>query len=373
MKKVANNKDDYLIALNELAEKGMDTQTVVEVLEAALAAAYKKNFVTEKKDSDVQIKARVTDGGIKVYAYKTVVEFADDDESQSEISLADAREISGRYNIGDVIEVEVTPNNFKRIAATTAKQVVIQRLREAEREKLYSKVSEKKRNNENVVCTVERIENDNLYVMIDGDEVEAELPRKEQVRTEEYYVGQKLYACISDINTELKNARVILSRTHPDFVKNLFRKEVAEIAQGIVEIKSVSRDAGSRTKIAVWSNDPDVDPQGACIGKGGERVKNIGKELGNEKIDIIKWSENPSEFIAASLSPAQVISVEIIEDGEDTRTEEPVKRTRERKGKAKVKVPEYQLSLAIGKSGQNVSLAAKLTGWKIDISTDEEE
>jgi len=327
-------------------EKGISEDVIWDALDAALVAAYKRNFISAQ-NAEVKI---THDNGIRVFACKEVVELVEDDESQTQISVDDARKISGHYSVGDIVEIEVTPKNFGRIAAMTAKQVVTQRLREAERGIIYSEYTEKA--NDIVSGKIQRIERGNVFV--DIGKIEALLPVNEQVKGETYEMQQWIKCYVSEVKPGTKNTQILLSRTHPGLVRKLFAQAVPEIQDGIVEIKSVSREAGSRTKIAVHSNDPDIDPQGACIGPGGLRVKNIGDELNNEKIDIIKWSEDPAEFIAASLSPSQVLSVEVNEEEKS----------------AKVKVPEYQLSLAIGKSGQNVRLAAKLTGWKIDISTD---
>ena len=252
------------------------------------------------------------------------------------------------YNVGDVVNIEVTPRDFGRIAAMTAKQVVTQRLREAERGIIYSEFTEKE--NDIVSGRISRIERGNVFV--DIGKLEAMLPVNEQPSNEKYEIGQMLLCYVSDVRNGTKGTQIMLSRTHPGLVKRLFIREVPEIADGIVEIMGVSREAGSRTKIAVWAEDRNIDPQGACIGPKGARVQAIGDELKDEKIDIVKWSEDPAEFIAASLSPSKVLSVDV---DYDEKT-------------AKVTVPENQLSLAIGKSGQNVRLAARLTGWKIDIS-----
>lgn len=328
-------------------EKGISEDVILDALDAALVAAYKRNFSTSQS---AQVKISRESGDIKVFAQKEVVEVVEDGNSQTQISLEDAKKISGQYNVGDIVDIEVTPKNFGRIAAMTAKQVVTQRLREAERGIIYSEYTEKA--NDIVSGKIQRVERGNVFV--DIGKIEALLPVKEQVKNEDYEIHQWIKCYVSEVKNGTKGTQIVLSRTHPGLVRKLFYQEVPEIQEGIVEIKSVSREAGSRTKIAVYSNDPDIDPQGACIGPGGMRVKNIGEELRNEKIDIIKWSENPAEFIAASLSPSQVLAVEINEEEKS----------------ASVKVPDYQLSLAIGKSGQNVRLAAKLTGWKIDISTD---
>lgn len=326
-------------------EKGISPDVLIDALEAALVAAYKKNFNSAQ---NVEVQIDREKGSIKVFAQKEVVDLVYDD--QEEISLDDARAINGNYNIGDIVNIEVTPKNFGRISAMTAKQVVTQRIREAERGIIYSEYTEK--TNDIVTGTVERIERGNVF--IDIGKIEAMLPEKEQPLGETYEIGQMIKCYVSEVRSGTRGTQIVVSRTHPGLVKKLFETEVPEIAEGIVEIKNIAREGGSRTKIAVYSNDPNVDAQGACIGPKGLRVQNIGDELRNEKIDIVKWSEDPAEFIAASLSPAKVISTEINEEEKS----------------AHVTVPEYQLSLAIGKSGQNVRLAARLTGWKIDISAE---
>lgn len=326
-------------------EKGISPEVLIDALEAALVAAYRKNFNSAQ---NVKVEIDKEKGGVKVYAQKTVVETVEDEQEQ--ISLENAREISGNYEIGDVVNIEVTPKDFGRISAMTAKQVVTQRIREAERGIIYSEYTEK--TNDIVSGRVERVERGTVF--IDIGKIEAILPEKEQPYGETYAVGEMIKCYVSDVRSGARGTQIIVSRTHPGLVKRLFEQEVPEIAEGIVEIKSVAREGGSRTKIAVYSTDPDVDAQGACIGPRGMRVQNIGDELRDEKIDIVKWSEDPAEFIAASLSPAKVLSTEINEEEKSAR----------------VTVPEHQLSLAIGKSGQNVRLAARLTGWKIDISAE---
>lgn len=326
-------------------EKGIGAEVLIDALEAALVAAYKKNFSSAQ---NVEVIINRDKGTVGVYAQKEVVDTVEDDQEQ--ISLDDAREINGNYNIGDIVNIEVTPKNFGRISAMTAKQVVTQRIREAERGIIYSEYTEK--TNDIITGPVERIERGNVF--IDIGKIEAMLPEKEQPAGETYEIGQMLKCYVSEVRSGTRGTQIIVSRTHPGLVKRLFETEVPEIAEGIVEIKNIAREGGSRTKIAVYSNDPNVDAQGACIGPKGMRVQNIGDELRDEKIDIVKWSEDPAEFITASLSPATVISTEINEE----------------ENSAKVIVPEHQLSLAIGKSGQNVRLAARLTGWKIDISAE---
>lgn len=345
--------NELITAIKDLClEKGINEDVILDALEAALVAAYKKNYYKGKNDDpNVLVSIDRETGDIKVYAQKTVVELAEDTREQ--ISLEDARKISGNYNIDDIVNVEVTPADFGRMSAMTAKQVVMQRIREAERGILSSEHEDKSLGL--VTGTIMLREDDKVYVSVEQyKDAEAILPKREQPEGEEYVQGDVMRFYVSDVKAGYRNTQLILSRTHPGLVKKLFEMEVPEIQEGIVEIKGIAREGGSRTKIAVFSNDPDIDAQGSCIGAKGMRVQNINDELRNEKIDIIKWSENPQEFITEALSPATVLSCEV--DTEDKS--------------AKVKVPEHQLSLAIGKSGQNVRLAAKLTGWKIDISAE---
>ena len=345
--------NELITAIKDLClEKGINEDVILDALEAALVAAYKKNYYKGKNDDpNVLVSIDRETGDIKVYAQKTVVELAEDTREQ--ISLEDARKISGNYNIGDIVNIEVTPADFGRMSAMTAKQVVMQRIREAERGILSSEHEDKSLGL--VTGTIMLREDDKVYVSVEQyKDAEAILPKREQPEGEEYVQGDVMRFYVSDVKAGYRNTQLILSRTHPGLVKKLFEMEVPEIQEGIVEIKGIAREGGSRTKIAVFSNDPDIDAQGSCIGAKGMRVQNINDELRNEKIDIIKWSENPQEFITEALSPATVLSCEI-----DTEEKS-----------AKVKVPEHQLSLAIGKSGQNVRLAAKLTGWKIDISAE---
>ena len=332
--------------LSEICEeKGISTDVMIDALEAALVAAYKKNFDSAQ---NVEVILDRESGVVKVYAKKKVVDLVF--EEAEEIDIEDARAINANYQLGDIVNIEVTPKDFGRISAMTAKQVVTQRIREAERGIIYSEYTEK--TNDIVSGKIERIERGNVF--IDIGKIEAMLPEKEQPAGETYEVGDMIKCYVSDVRSGTRGTQIIVSRTHPGLVKKLFEAEVPEIKEGIVEIKNIAREAGSRTKIAVYSTDENVDAQGACIGPKGIRVQNIGDELRNEKIDIVKWSEDPAEFIAASLSPAKVTSTVINEEEKS----------------ASVTVPEYQLSLAIGKSGQNVRLAARLTGWKIDISAE---
>ena len=340
-------------AIRDLCEeRGIDENVIIEALEAALVAAYKKNYYKGKNDApNVLVEIDRETGEIHVYAQKTVSDEVEDTREQ--ISVEDAKKISGNYEIGDTVNIEVTPKDFGRMSAMTAKQVVTQRIREAERGIIYN--NREDRSLGVVSGTVLLVRDDKVFVKVDKyPATEAVLPRREQPDIELYHPGDVMKFYISDIRSDARSTQLILSRTHPGLVRNLFETEVPEIGEGIVEIKGIAREGGSRTKIAVLSNDPDVDAQGACIGPRGMRVQAINDELKTEKIDIIKWSEDPAEFITASLSPAKVLSCEV---NEQDKT-------------AKVVVPENQLSLAIGKSGQNVRLAAKLTGWKIDITAE---
>ncbi len=342
---------ELLKALSDICEeKGIESDVILDALEAALVAGYKRNFNSAQ---NVEVQLDRKKGTVKVVAKKEVVEVEEEFNEQTQISLADAKKINGAYQIGDIVDIEVTPRDFGRIAAMTAKQVITQRLREAERGILYNEYT--KLANEIISGKVVRMERGNLY--IDIGKLEAvmpanEIPFSEQPISEHFKIHQRVSGYISEVKNGSKGMQIILSRTHPGLIRKLFEREVPEIQDGVVEIKNIAREAGSRTKIAVYAEDDDIDAQGACIGPKGMRVQNIVDELGEEKIDIIKWNKDPAVYIAASLSPSKVISVEINEEEKSSS----------------VTVPEYQLSLAIGKSGQNVRLAARLTGWKIDIT-----
>lgn len=349
-KKEKGTGKELIKALNDIClEKGIEPDIIFEALEAALIAAYKRNFASAQ---NVRVSIDKKTGNFGVYAQKTVVENIEEGMGQLQISIDAAKEISGDYEIGDIVDIEVTPRNFGRIAAMTAKQIVTQKIREAERGIIYSEYTEKL--NEIVSGNIQRIERGNVFV--DIGKLEAILPLNEQPVSERetYEIHQNIQCYVSEVKNGTKGTQIVLSRTHPGLVKKLFIREVPEIASGIVEIKSIAREAGSRTKVAVFTEDKNIDPQGACIGQNGSRVQLIGETLGDEKIDIVRWSENPEEFITESLSPAKVLSTEINEEEKS----------------AKVVVPDHQLSLAIGKSGQNVRLAVRLTGWKIDIVSD---
>ncbi|HBM81212.1 MAG TPA: transcription termination/antitermination protein NusA [Clostridiaceae bacterium] len=336
---------EFIEAITQLArEKNIKQEVLIEALESALVSAYKKNFGSAQ---NVKTAINPETGDVHVYAQKTVVDEVYD--KLLEIDINDAKAIDNKYKLGDVVDIEVTPRKFGRIAAQTAKQVVVQKIREAERGILYEEFSNKE--NDLIIGTVLRKDKQNVY--IDLGKIEASLGPGEQMPGEEYNFGDKLKLYIVEVKKTNKGPQVIVSRTHPGLVKRLFEQEVPEIFEGIVEIKGIAREAGSRTKIAVYSHDENIDPTGACIGQRGTRVQNIVDELKGEKIDVIKWSKDPEEFIASSLSPAKVISVTL----------------NEKEKSAKVVVVDYQLSLAIGKEGQNARLAAKLTGWKIDIKS----
>lgn len=339
---------EFLNALNEIVEtKGIDKEILIDTIEQALSTAYKKNF---GQAQNVEVEFDRDNGEVKVYSTRTVVDESDYYDSFLEIELTEARKISPSYEIGDVIRNEVTPSNFGRIAAQTAKQVVVQRLREAEREIVYNEFME--RESEIVDGEITRATPSVVYV--DLGKIEGVMPRSEKIDREIYKEGQRIKVYVSEVKKGSKGPQIIISRSNPGLVKRLFELEVPEIEQGIVQIKSIAREAGSRTKMAVKSVDDKIDPIGACVGPKGSRVKNIVDELGDEKIDIIKYSDDFAEFISASLSPSKVVKVEVDEEEKS----------------ALVVVPDYQLSLAIGKDGQNARLAAKLTGWKIDIKSE---
>ncbi len=337
---------DFIDALNEIEkEKGISKDIIFEALESALISSYRKNFGASQ---NAEVEMDKTTGQAKVFAIKDIVENVENE--YLEISLDDAKKIDDKYEIGDVARIEITPKDFGRIAAQTAKQVVIQRIKDAERDVIYDEFIN--RENEIITGMIQRISKNNVF--IDLGKTEGILPPTEQIEGEEYNQSDRLKLLILEVKKTTKGPQVILSRSHPGLIKRLFELEVPEISNGIVEIYSISREAGSRTKIAVYSKDPDVDPLGACVGFKGSRVKAIVDELNGEKIDIVIWSKDIGEFIANSLSPSKVLKVEVDE----------------KEKSALVVVPDYQLSLAIGRSGQNARLAAKLTNWKIDIKSE---
>ncbi|HJG96856.1 MAG TPA: transcription termination factor NusA [Romboutsia timonensis] len=339
---------EFMEALDELEkDRGIDKEVLIDTIEQALLTAYKKNFGSAQ---NVRVEIDRERGDVRVFSQRVVVDESDLYDTFLEIELKDAREISPNYELGDIIENEVTPKDFGRIAAQTAKQVVVQRIREAEREIVYNEFMDKE--NEIVTGEVARVNKNIVYVNL--GRIEAIMTQAEQIPGEHYQAGQKIKVYILEVKKTNKGPQIVVSRSHPGLVKRLFEFEVPEIFEGIVQIKSVSREAGSRTKMAVKSIDEKIDPIGACVGPKGSRVKNIVDELGDEKIDIIKYSDDPAEYISASLSPSKVEKVEVNEEEKS----------------ALVVVPDYQLSLAIGKEGQNARLAAKLTNWKIDIKSE---
>lgn len=337
---------ELLSAIEYLSkEKGVTADVICDSLEAVLITAYKKEY---DGNPNATVRLDRLTGDYSIVSPKTVVAEVADEEN--EISLEDARAIDKGYEEGDEILVDVTPKNFGRIAAQAAKQVMIQRLREAERNIVYDEFYG--RTDDIITGIIQRIEQKNVY--IDLGKAEAVLPYSEQIPTEEYTVGQRIKCYVVEVRNSPKGAQIQLSRTHPGLLKRLFELEVPEIYDGVVELHSVAREPGKRSKIAVYSRDPNVDCVGACVGPKGARVQNIVMELQNEKIDIVKWDEDPAVYIANALSPAQVVSVTIDEGAKSSV----------------VVVPDYQLSLAIGKAGQNARLAAKLTNWKIDIKSE---
>ena len=344
--KAIDNKE-LVLALEELErEKGIKKEYVLESIETALVTAYKRNFDSlENVKVDIDHKT----GATHIYAIKEVVEKPTN--TTLEISLEEALKINKQLKIGDSVEIEIVPKDFGRIAAQTAKQVIIQKLREVEREITYNEFNDRK--GEIVSGIIQKA--DHNIVVMDLGKLEGVMPVKEQIPTEKYHVNQKIKGVVLDVEKGQKGApQVIVSRSHPDFVRKLLEFEIPEIYEGVIEIKSVSRDPGYRSKVAVFSPDPNIDPVGSCVGQKGVRIQNVINELNGEKIDVIEWNEDPSIYIAAALLPAQILAVDI----------------KEKEKFAQVIVPDDQLSLAIGKSGQNARLAARLTNWKIDIKSE---
>ena len=339
-------KLDFINALEDIQrEKGVSKEILLEAIEAALISSYKRNFGSNQ---NVRVEIDEVTGEVKVLAQKTVVEEVED--PIQEISLEEAKDRDRKYELEDIVEEEVTPRNFGRIAAQTAKQVVVQRIREAERGVVFEEYVN--RSSEIITGTVSRVSKG--LVFVDLGKTEGMLEPSEQVPNETYVHNQRMKAYILDVKRTSKGPQIYLSRSHPGLVKRLFELEVPEIHEGTVEIIGISREAGHRSKLAVRSLDENVDPVGACVGHKGSRVQRIVEELNGEKMDIIKYSDVPEEFISEALNPSKVVSVHINPDGKSAR----------------VVVPDYQLSLAIGKEGQNARLAAKLTGWKIDIKSE---
>ena len=339
---------DFLNALTELErEKNISKEDIITAIEDAVELAYKKNYGNYP---NVRVLVDREDGEVLVLMSKEVVSEVEDD--MMEVSLEEARSYDERYEIGDVIEYQVDPKDFGRIAAQTAKQVVVQRIREAERRNSYDEFVNKQ--GEIVTAKIERINNGTMFLSVGNSE--GILPLSEQVKTESFNVGDRIKVYVIDVKKATKGPQIFLSRSHPGLVRRLFELEVPEISDGTVEIKGIAREAGSRTKIAVYSHDENVDPVGACVGNRGTRVQNIVDELFGEKIDIIVWDEDPAVLISNVLKPAEVEGVYI-------------NYVSEKEKMATAVVPEQQLSLAIGREGQNVRLAARVSGWKIDIKS----
>lgn len=336
---------DALLVLEK--EKGISKEVIIEAIEAALISAYKRNF---NQAQNVRVSFNPTTGTIKVLARKDVVDSVFD--PRLEISVEKAREYNPNFQVGDIVELEVTPKDFGRIAAQTAKQVVTQRVREAERGVIYSEFID--REEDIMVGIVQR--QDARFIYVSLGKVEALLPLGEQMPNEHYKPHDRIRVYITKVEKTTKGPQIFVSRTHPGLLKRLFELEVPEIYDGTVEIRSVAREAGDRSKISVHSDNADVDPVGSCVGPKGQRVQQIVNELKGEKIDIVRWSNDPVEYVANALSPSQVVEVLVNEEEKATT----------------VIVPDHQLSLAIGKRGQNARLAAKLTGWKIDIKSESE-
>ena len=352
MKKKENeqaiNSTELIIAMEELQkESGIQKEYLLESIETALVTAYKKNY--ECEEENVKITMDKETGEIHVYMQKEIVKEVENEKTQ--MSLEEAKTIDKKYKVGDIYEKELVPKNFGRIAAGTAKQVIIQKIREASREFLYNEFNERK--GEIVSGIVQKA--DGGVVVVDLGRLEGIMTVKEQIPSEKYHVNDKIRACIVDVEKGLKGStQVMISRSHNDFVRKLFELEIPEIYEGLIEIKSVSRDPGNRCKVAVYSQNPNIDPVGSCVGQKGIRIQNIINELNGEKIDVIEWNEDPAIYISSALLPAQVMAVDV----------------KEEEHFAQVIVPDDQLSLAIGKAGQNARLAAKLTAWKIDIKSE---
>ncbi|MSQ61334.1 MAG: transcription termination/antitermination protein NusA [Dehalococcoidia bacterium] len=338
-------KNDFLVAISQLAaEKNLSKEVVLEAVETALASAYKKD---EVHADNVSVRIDPATGTMQVFAHKLVVEDVTND--REEMDLGEARKFKPDAALGETIEYEVTPANAGRIAAQTAKQVVLQRLREAEREVVFEEFAQ--REGDVLSGTIQRVES--RQALVDLGKTEAVMPSSEQVRNEHYRPGQRMKFYIVEVFRANKGPQIVVSRGHKNLVKRLLEMEVPELFRGTIELKAIAREEGSRTKVAVYSRQPDVDAVGACVGMRGVRIQNIVNELGGERIDVIQWDPDPARFVANALSPAQVLAV----------------RLHEAENTAYVVVPDRQLSLAIGKEGQNARLAAKLTGRRIDIKS----
>ncbi len=365
------NINELQIALDLLEkEKGIDKEYMLDALKTALIHAYKRNY----KDECENIEINISDSGnVKVIASKIVVEDFDEQfgPDDNQILLNDAKEYKAKAKIGDTIKIEIAPKDFGRIAAQTGKQIILQKLREAERERILEEFSIK--SSDIITATVRRFEKVvprptddkpakpqpvKINVILDIGKAEATMTSREQVKGENYTINDKLKVLVLDVRNSPRGPHILVSRAHADLVRRLFEREVPEIADGILEIKSVAREAGVRSKIAVFSNDPNIDPVGSCVGNRGSRVNAVVEELWGEKVDIVKYSDDPTEYLTAAISPAKVSKVIVSEEWETLGKKE-----------ATVVVDDSQLSLAIGKEGLNARLAAKLTGWKIDIKS----
>ncbi len=342
-------KNDFLVAITQIcSEKNLSKEVVIQAIEQALISAYKRNF---GGGQNISATMDPNTGKAKIFAEKLIV--AQVHDRRAEIGLEEARRHDPVAEVGGMIKLETTPDDFGRIAAQTAKQVVLQRIREAERDSLYNYYAE--RDGEIVLGTIQNVDSQNITVNL--GKLEAVLPRAEQIPIERYRHAQKIRALIIEVNKTSRGPQVILSRTHRNLLRRLFELEVPEIFNGLVEIKAIAREPGQRSKIAVSAQQDGIDPVGACIGQRGVRIQNVVNELGGEKIDIVLWSSNPASFIANALSPAKATAVNLTDDEHGDKV-------------AYVTVQDKQLSLAIGKEGQNARLAAKLTGWRIDIKSE---
>jgi N utilization substance protein A len=341
-------KSDFYAAISQIAaERGIPKEAILEVMEKALVTAYRRTLGNNPPPIEVSVKLDPQTGAARVFAEKQVVDEVFDERFEIEYDIA--KRIKPDTEIGETVLVESTPNDFGRIAAQTAKQVILQGIKEVEREHIYGEYMD--REGELVTATVQRVAKGN--VILEMGKAEAILPPKEQVDNDRYYHGQRLKVYLMEIRREDRGPRLIASRTHKQLILRLFEMEVPEIYNGTVEIKSIAREPGLRTKVAVTARQEGIDPVGSCVGMRGVRIQNIVNELNGEKIDVVQWSSDPKDFIANALSPAQVVEVQLRED----------------EHAATVIVPDKQLSLAIGKEGQNVRLAAKLSGWRIDIKS----
>lgn len=341
-------KSDFYTAISQIAaERGIPKEAIIEVMEKALITAYKRTLGNNPPPTEVTVRLDPQTGSAHVYAEKQVVDDVLDD--RFEIDISDAIKVRADVQLGEMVMVESTPNDFGRIAAQTAKQVVLQGIKEVEREHIYGEYMD--REGELITATVQRMAKGN--VILEMGKAEAILPPKEQVDNDRYYHGQRLKVYLMEIRKEDRGPRLIASRTHKNLIMRLFEMEVPEIFNGTVEIKSIAREPGLRTKVAVSARQEGIDPVGSCVGMRGIRIQNIVNELNGEKIDVVQWSSDTRDFIANALSPAQVVEVHLNDDDHT----------------ALVIVPDKQLSLAIGKEGQNVRLAAKLAGWRIDIKS----